>query len=250
MAPAQLKNELAELGFREAGFDRRRLYVAHQLAGQAQMIERHLISLDPSAEGAVGNRSSAVAIALDDLPPMFVRRYRRGGLMRFLVADLYAGLVPRPLCELVVNARAHQRGLPVVEPLGAMVEWFGPCFYRGWFLTRALEGATLWNLLLAGGEAAIRRQALEQARVSIDRLHDGGLDHADLNFHNLFVRTGESPVGVVLLDLDKARLYPGPLTGARRRRNFRRLARSALKLIEAGAFLTPEEQTILGVGTR
>ncbi len=27
----------------------------------------------------------------------FARRYRRGGLMRFVVSELYAGLVPRPL---------------------------------------------------------------------------------------------------------------------------------------------------------
>ncbi|MGO9059856.1 MAG: lipopolysaccharide kinase InaA family protein [Candidatus Binataceae bacterium] len=248
MAPAKLRNELAELGFREAVFGRRCLYLTSQLADRAQMIERRLTSLDPSGAGAAGNRRSAMAITMDNLPPMFARRYRRGGLMRFLVAELYTGLTPRPLRELVVNARARQRGLPVVEPLGAMVELFGPCFYWGWFLTRALEGATLWNLLLAGGEAAMRRQALEQARVSIDRLHRGGLYHADLNFHNLFVRTSESSLQVVLLDLDKARLYPGPLTAALRRRNFHRLGRSALKLIKAGAFLTPEEATILGFG--
>lgn len=119
----------------------------------------------------------------------------------------------------------------------------------GWFLTRALEGATLWNLLLSGGEPDTRRRALEQARVSIDRLHEGGLYHADLNFHNLFVSTGAAPLQVVVLDLDKARLYPAPLSSARRRRNFRRLARSALKLIKAGVILTPAESAILGVGS-
>ena len=122
----------------------------------------------------------------------------------------------------MVNAAAYQRGLPVVEPLGAMVEALGPGLYRGWFLTRALEGATLWNLLLDGGEAAVRRMALEQTRGIIKRLHDGGLYHADLNFHNLFVCTSADPFAVVVLDLDKARLYPGPLAPALRRRNLRR----------------------------
>ncbi len=248
MTAASLRNELEGLGFTEAVFGRRRLYVVRQFADQVQMIDRHLSSLDPSGLAGAGNRRSAVAVTIDGLPPMFARRSRRGGLMRFLLSELYLGFAPRPLHELVVNASAYQRGLPVVEPLGAMVEAAGPGLYRGWFLTRALEGATLWNLLLNGGEAAVRRVALEQTRVSIKRLHDGGLYHADLNFHNLFVSTGAAPIAVVVLDLDKARLYPDPLTPARRRRNFGRLGRSALKLIKAGAFLTPEEAALLGLG--
>jgi hypothetical protein len=245
---ASLTGELAGLGFSEVAFGRRRLNVVRQLAGQAQMIDSHLSSIDPSDTAAAGNRRSAVAVTIDGLPPMFVRRSRRGGLMRFLWSELYVGFAPRPLRELVVNAAACQRGLPVVEPLGAMVETLGPGLYRGWFLTRALEGATLWNLLLNGGEAAVRRMALEQTRASIKRLHDGGLYHADLNFHNLFVCTGAAPFAVVVLDLDKARLYPDPLTPALRRRNFRRMGRSALKLIKAGALLTPEEAALLGLG--
>jgi len=243
---ASLRNELEGLGFTQVVFGRRRLYVVRQFAGQAPMIDSHLSSIDPSDTDGAGNRRSAVTVTIDGLPPMVARRSRRGGLMRFLLSELYVGFAPRPLHELVVNAAAYQRGLPVVEPLGAMVEMLGPGLYRGWFLTRALEGATLWNLLLNGGEAAVRRIALEQTRVIIKRLHDGGLYHADLNFHNLFVCTGAEPIAVVVLDLDKARLYPGPLAPALRRRNFRRLGRSALRLVKAGAFLTPEEAALLG----
>jgi Lipopolysaccharide kinase (Kdo/WaaP) family len=246
MSTGRLMNTLGELGFRETAFGRSRLYLAAGIAGQGHEIGSRLRSVEPAREPALGNRRSAVPLTIAGLPPMFVRRYRRGGLMRFLVAELYAGLAPRPLHELAVTASANKRGLPVVEPLGAMVEWVGPCLYRGWFLTRALEGTTLWDLMLSG-EQKIRRQALQQARSSIDRIHDGGLVHADLNFHNLLVCTGAVPLHVVILDLDKARIHPGSLRPSMRQANFRRLERSARKLIDAGASLSPEERAILGI---
>ena len=241
-----MRGELARLAFHEAVFGRRRLYLADAIAGQAEAINRHLTLAPRAGEQAAGNRRSAVALTIADLPPMFARRYRRGGLMRFVVAELYTGLVPRPLHELMVTAAARQRGLPVVEAMGAMVETAGPCLYRGWFLTRALDGVTLWNLLLSG-ERDLRPEALAQARASVDGLHEGGLYHADLNFHNLFVCGRQRPLRVVALDLDKARLYPDALAPALRRANFRRLARSASRLAQAGALLSVEERTMLGL---
>jgi Lipopolysaccharide kinase (Kdo/WaaP) family len=245
---AALRGELAKMAFHEAVFGRRRLYLAEAIATHAELINRTLTSTRfGGGEPAAGNRRSAVALNIAGLPPMFARRYRRGGLMRFLVSELYAGLVPRPLHELMVTAAARQRGLPVVEPMGAMVETAGPCLYRGWFLTRALDGATLWTVLLSGGEQHLRREALAQARAGVDCLHEGGLYHADLNFHNLFVCMGERPARIVALDLDKARLYPAALPPALRRANFSRLARSARRLAEAGAVLTAEERRTLGL---
>jgi hypothetical protein len=244
---ATVRGELAKLSFHEQVFGPRRLYLASAIAGQAQTIEQCLTSAHAGGELPAGNRRSAVPLRVAGLAPMFVRRYRRGGLMRFLVSELYAGAVPRPLQELLVTAAARRRGLPVVEPMGAMVERAAPLVYRGWFLTRALGGATLWNLLLGGAEPDLRHEALKQARFSIDRLHEGGLYHADLNFHNLFVCLGEAAVRVVILDLDKARLYRSALPARRRRANFNRLARSARRLAEAGAILTADERTGLGM---
>jgi hypothetical protein len=246
---AALRGELARLDFREAVFGRRRFYLAPAIAAHAELINHHLTSTRVGAEPAAGNRRSAFALMIAGLPPMFARRYRRGGLMRFLVSELYAGTAPRPLHELMITATAHRRGLPVVEPMGAIVETAGPCLYRGWFLTRALEGTTLWALLLSAAASDLRHESIAQARISIDRLHEGGLFHADLNFHNLFVCTAEHPVRVVVLDLDKARLYPQPLPARLRRANFSRLARSAQRLAAAGAILSRNEREIVSLGS-
>ena len=99
MTGAALKRELEKLGFREAVFGRRRLYLAPELSGQAGSIDLHLKATNLLGESARGNRRSAFVVRLDGLPPMFVRRYRRGGMMRFLTCDFYVGVAPRPLQE-------------------------------------------------------------------------------------------------------------------------------------------------------
>jgi 3-deoxy-D-manno-octulosonic-acid transferase len=243
---AALRQELARLGFEEKTLGRSGIYLAGPIAHEAESIFRHLSSRAGCGKGA-GNRRSAVPLHVAGLPSMYARRSRRGGLMRFVVSELYAGAVPRPLHELMITAAARQRGLPVVEPMGAVVEKAGPWLYRGWFLTRALEGTTLWNFLLAETDPDQRRAALVSARDSIDRLHEAGLYHSDLNLHNLFICTGQQPPRAIAIDLDKARLYSWPLAASRRAANFRRLGRSAVRLSAAGGMLADSEQKLIGI---
>jgi RIO-like serine/threonine protein kinase len=77
-------------------------------------------------------------------------------------------------------------------------------------------------------------------------MHARGLFHADLNLHNLFVTRVGASYTVIILDLDKARLFGPPLTPALRRRNLRRLLRSVRKLDPDGADLAI--QSILTAG--
>jgi hypothetical protein len=68
-------------------------------------------------------------------------------------------------------------------------------------------------------------------------MHTKGLSHADLNLHNLLVTQAGESFTVMILDLDKSRLYDSPLSPAMRRANLARLARSARKLDPAGKYL-------------
>ena len=87
-----------------------------------------------------------------------------------------------------------------------------------------------WQFLSVDDDPVVRAHVIEQARLTIDTMHRRGLYHADLNLNNLFVtKIGES-FTVVILDLDKARLYSPPLSRALIRNNLKRLARSARKL--------------------
>ena len=50
-------------------------------------------------------------------------------------------------------------------------------------------------------------------------MHDKGLFHADLNLHNLLVTQARDSFSVVIIDLDKSRLFDAPLSTAMRRAN-------------------------------
>lgn len=224
---------------------RRILYIRRDLGARAATVFARMAHLGHSEAHGVGNRHNGYQLSFDDGIDLFARHSRRGGLVRFILNDIYFGARPRPVRELAVAAEARRRSIPVAEPLGAMVEWKGPIIYRGFFLTRAMSGMTLWEFMRTDDEPLVRRHVLEQARRAIDTMHQQGLMHADLNLHNLFVtKTGES-FAVVILDLDKARLFRSSLPSKRRRLNFNRLIRSAHKLDPNGKYLDSAALSIL-----
>jgi len=184
---------------------------------------------------------------LDGGPELFARWGRRGGLARFITPDIYFGASTRPLRELAIANEARLRGVPIAEPLGAMIEAVAPGFYRSAFITRALTGMTLWQFLRADDDAVVRAHVVELARHAIDTMHNGGVLHADLNLHNLFVSTAGERLIVVILDLDKAQLFDGPVPSGRRHTNFVRLARSVRKLDPDRRYLDAKSLAILTV---
>jgi hypothetical protein len=230
-------------------FARRVLILHREILPYAPVIAVRLRELEAPARGpGAGNRASGFRIALDGGPDLFARRARRGGMMRLLLAETFFGFKPRPLEELIVAAEAYQRGVSIAEPMGACVESIGAGFYRGFFLTRAIPGMTLWEFVRADDDPVVRGHVLLKARAAIATMHNQGLFHADLNLHNLFVTQAGESFAVVILDLDKARLYDAPLPAALRRQNAQRLIRSARKLDPAGRYFDSAALRVLDVG--
>jgi hypothetical protein len=224
---------------------RRELVIHRDIAAQAAQIVQRLAALTPGSNAGAGNRRSAFRLSLGDGLELFARRGRRGGIIGSILSDVYVGMAPRPLDELAVTIEAMKRGIAVAEPMGALVEWIGPALYRGCFLTRAVRGMTLWEFVQTDDDPTVRRHVLEQARATIDAMHDKGLFHDDLNLHNLLVTQARESFIVIVIDLDKARLYDAPLPPAMRRRNTARLIRSARKLDPRGRFLDAAALSIL-----
>lgn len=239
MRPAarrDVRSAHAPLGdFQKFELGRRVIYLRRDFTSRAPAIVTSLSRLD--ARHGTGNRSSGLLLKLQDGTELFARFGRRGGLIRLLLRSLYLGLRARPVRELEVSAEARRRGMPVAEPIGAMVEWVAPLLYRSIFLTRALPGMTLWEFLRTDDDTLVRAYVIEQARQAIDTMHRIGLFHSDLNLHNLFVTPVRENFAVAILDLDKAQLYPGPLPDRMRAQNFARLRRSAGKLDPKGLYL-------------
>jgi hypothetical protein len=226
---------------------RRELVIHRDIAPRAAQVMQQLSELTSAVEVGAGNRQSAYRLDLGDGVELFARRGRRGGLIGSILSDVYFGITPRPLTELAVTVEAMRRGIPVAEPMGAMIEWLSPVLYRGFFLTRAVRGMTLWEFLKTDDDPTVRTHVLGQARAAIDTMHDKGLFHADLNLHNLLVTQARDSFSVVVIDLDKSRLFDAPLSSAMRRANAARLVRSARKLDPSGKFLDAAALSILNL---
>ena len=197
-----------------------------------------------SAPGS-GNRSSGHLLTLTDGIELFARVNRRGGLIRRLVKDLYLGTAGRPVRELAVAAEARRRGILVAEPLGVIIEWVWPLVYRSTILTGALNGMTLWEFLRTDDDALVNTHVIVQVRQAIDRMHQQGLFHRDLNLHNLFITKVRENFAVAILDLDKAQLLDRSLPAWMRARNFIRLRQSANKLDPNHHFLDSRALNLL-----
>ena len=157
-----------------------------------------------------------------------MRRYLRGGMAALVARDSYLFLGEqhtRSFRELRLLAALRERELPVPAPVAARyVRDF--VTYRAELITERLPDArSLSEVLAAGGMDDARWAAIGRC---LRRFHDAGVQHADLNAHNIMLGAKRE---VWVLDFDRGRLrQPGSWSG----RVLDRLARSLAK-ISAGA---------------
>ncbi len=153
-----------------------------------------------------------------------LRHYRRGGWAAKVVADRYfwrGEATVRAFAECRLLAILYEHQLPVPRPVAARYQRFG-VFYRCDLVTQRIEETRPLSALLA--LAAQPESLWRTVGEAIARLHDFGVDHADLNAHNVLV----NPQGLVsIVDFDRGRLRA---PGAWNDKNLRRLQRSLFKV--------------------
>ena len=135
-----------------------------------------------------------------------LRHYLRGGMAAALSAERYLWLGEartRPLAELKLTLRLHADGMPVPRPVAVRYERSGAA-YTADIITDYLPDTRTLAACLAEGEVPLATWAA--IGRTIRRFHDWGLDHADLNAHNILLRGDEE---VFLIDFDKARRRRG-----------------------------------------
>lgn len=175
-------------------------------------------------------RGSAWFVARDGAE-WALRHYRRGGWIAARFAfDRYLWLGEnrvRSFVEWRLLVRLGARGLPVPRVIGA-------AYRRGWLtyrcdlLTLRIPNAAPLSDLVAAAQLAPARWRAVGALVA--QFHRAGVDHADLNAHNILV---DAAGGLHLIDFDRCRERTSP-DGGWQERNLRRLRRSLVK-ITAGA---------------
>lgn len=185
---------------------------------------------DPAAWGPravpVSGSGRGGAWFIDDTShgPTVLRHYLRGGMAALLSRDrhLWRGVDRvRSFAEFRLLRELLRRGLPVPEPVAASYVREGLRYRAAILMERLVEVRSLADMAAADPAAA----PWAQTGVLVARFHREGLDHADLNAHNILY--GASGKGW-LIDLDRSRMRI-PDTGWRMR-NLERLQRSLLKL--------------------
>jgi 3-deoxy-D-manno-octulosonic acid kinase len=162
-----------------------------------------------------------------------LRHFRRGGWIAALCADryLWAGEARvRSFAEWRLLAALAALDLPVPAPVAAR-------YQRGWFtyrcdlITQRLADARPLSALLE--EDRLSEDRWRAIGAAIARLHRAGVDHADLNAHNVLI---DSQGTVSVIDFDRGRIRA---PGRWKRGNLQRLRRSLDKLsvvMPAGRF--------------
>ena len=151
-----------------------------------------------------------------------LRHYLRGGWATIISRDRYlwrSAARVRSFAEFRLTGALHARGLPVPRPLAA---WY---LRHGWGYRAAILLERLVDVRSLGERMGAGTAPWREAGQLVARFHRAGLDHADLNAHNLlFDAAGRG----WMIDFDRGRLRI-PATGWRER-NLARLQRSLRKL--------------------
>lgn len=160
-----------------------------------------------AAQGAIKAELGGRGAALELSTPVgsaVLRRYYRGGWMAPLLNDRYLGLGAarsRGFREFRLLSRLRELSLPVPEPLAASFEP-AALFYRAGLLTRFIP-QTRPLADVADELSGVEWRALAEV---LKRFFQAGLEHPDLNAHNLLL---DSSAQWHVLDFDRARLSRG-----------------------------------------
>lgn len=153
-----------------------------------------------------------------------LRHYRRGGLVAPVLGDRYVWNGrprTRGFAEFKLLAALHARGLPVPAPIATRYVRRG-AYYTADLITRAIGDArTLTEVI---GTRQLDAQLAEQVGALVGLFHREGVDHADLNAHNILLAHD----ALWLIDFDRGEIR---VTGtAWKLANLARLKRSLLKV--------------------
>jgi 3-deoxy-D-manno-octulosonic acid kinase len=183
-----------------------------------ELIERRALVGEASGRG----RTYFIRIQEND---WVLRHYRRGGAVAPMLRDryLWTGLErTRAWTEWRLLRELWLRGLPVPRPVAARVHRMR-VFYTADLITQRLLGTR--SLADRLNESTLAQDQWRAIGSCIRRFHDAGVDHGDLNAHNILLTSQHD---IYLVDFDKSVFNRFAPTLAHR--NLTRLRRSLNKL--------------------
>ncbi len=192
--------------------------------------------------GGPAGRGAVPVIALDEDEKLLVRKYRRGGIMRYLLRDRYIGS-QRPFRELRITAAAAERGVPTATILAAVSMRATVFFYRGYLLSRELGGCLdVPEYIRASWQGMTeheKEEVINDIADAVRLMHDRGIRHGDLNLKNILIDKTRRD-RIFIIDWDKS-VIKDRLHAKERRSNIVRLCRSMKKFIRQGLVLSGDD---------
>lgn len=154
-----------------------------------------------------------------------LRHYYRGGLVSRLLNDefLYTGLEKtRSIAELTMLQKMKDLGLPVPQPVAAMVTRVSSLWCRNDILIERINDAKDGYHWLI--EQELQAQTWQAIGATIKQFHQQGVYHSDLNIHNIMI---DKSGNVYLIDFDSCEFRSHSTTW--KNNNLSRLLRSLVK---------------------
>lgn len=135
-----------------------------------------------------------------------LRHYHRGGLFGKIVRDqyLFLGLErTRSYAEFALLQKLRSASVNVPRPIAAKIEKTG-WLYRADLLSEKIPGAS--DLVEKLQVAPLSSSEYQKIGREIRKMHDIGVNHTDLNIHNILLDTAGK---VWIIDFDKCKQQPG-----------------------------------------
>ena len=151
----------------------------------------------------------------------------------------------RALAELIVAESAKRGGVRTPDPIGVLGQRvYGPFWRLAFLSAEVTESEDLIHYGCRVSEYPAETAALEkrgvirEAALQIRKMHDLGIDHADLHLKNLLLRRRADDTPKCTCSISTARHAGRRSTRTERLKNLKRLARSVRKVRIADTVLT------------
>jgi 3-deoxy-D-manno-octulosonic acid kinase len=155
--------------------------------------------------GSAEGRGTTWFVETERLPAA-LRHYRRGGLFGKLVRDQYwfnGWNNTRSFQEFTLLSKLVDANVNVPRPLAALAVRSG-LYYRADLLSEKIANAQDLVAILQDG--MLDKQAYHRIGAEIRAMHDIGVNHTDLNIHNVLIDDQQK---VWIIDFDKCSEQPG-----------------------------------------
>jgi 3-deoxy-D-manno-octulosonic acid kinase len=171
------------------------------------LFERDFWSAQRAIEEVSGGRG-AVALLTAGAERWVLRHYRRGGWIAKVSRDRYLWLGEtrtRSFAEWRLLAELRRRALPVPAPIGARYLRTGPTYCAD-LITEYLPDSTTLADAITG--RALAEDMWRAVGGVLAAFHREGVQHADLNAHNILLNADGVARRVYVLDFDRGRIRP------------------------------------------